>query len=96
MSEACPKKFTFCFNLLATISSEHNLKMSTPPSQGDAKAGKPDQLPPIKRDFSRKFYTMTPEDILNNRVGPNVSRYIYMYSIASMMKGDIILSLYDF
>ena len=45
--------------------------MSTPPSQGDAKAGKPDQLPPIKRDFSRKFYTMTPEDILNNRVGPN-------------------------
>ena len=70
--------------------------MSTPPSQGDAKAGKPDQLPPIKRDFSRKFYTMTPEDILNNRVGPNVSRYIYKYSIASMMKGEIILSLYDF
>ena len=52
--------------------------MSTPPSQGDAKAGKPDQLPPIKRDFSRKFYTMTPEDILNNRVGPNVSKHIHM------------------
>ena len=72
--------------------------MSTPPSQGDAKAGKPDQLPPIKRDFSRKFYTMTPEDILNNRVGPNVSRYIHIYPFASMMKGEIIftLSLYDF
>ena len=72
--------------------------MSTPPSQGDVKAGKPDQLPPIKRDFSRKFYTMTPEDILNNRVGPNVSRYIHIYPIASMMKGKIIftLSLYDF
>ena len=72
--------------------------MSTPPSQGDAKAGKPDQLPPIKRDFSRKFYTMTPEDILNNRVGPNVSRYINTYPTASMMKGEIIfiLSLYDF
>ena len=72
--------------------------MSTPPSQGDAKAGKPDQLPPIKRDFSRKFYTMTPEDILNNRVGPNVSRYIHIHPIASMMKGEIIftLSLYDF
>ena len=72
--------------------------MSTPPSQGDAKAGKPDQLPPIKRDFSRKFYTMTPEDILNNRVGPNVSRYIHMYPTASKMKGEIIfiLSLYDF
>ena len=72
--------------------------MSTPPSQGDAKAGKPDQLPPIKRDFSRKFYTMTPEDILNNRVGPNVSRYIHIYPIASMMKDEIIfiLSLYDF
>ena len=72
--------------------------MSTPPSQGDANAGKPDQVPPIKRDFSRKFYTMTPEDILNNRVGPNVSRYIHMYPIASMMKGKIIsiLSLYDF
>ena len=72
--------------------------MSTPPSQGDAKAGKPDQLPPIKRDFSRKFYTMTPEDILNNRVGPNVSRCIHIYPIASMMKGEIIfiLSLYDF
>ena len=72
--------------------------MSTPPSQGDAKAGKPDQLPPIKRDFSRKFYTMTPEDILNNRVGPNVSRHIHIYPIASMMKGEIIftLSLYDF
>ena len=72
--------------------------MSTPPSQGDAKAGKPDQLPPIKRDFSRKFYTMTPEDILNNRVGPNVSKYIHMYPTASMMKGEIIfiLSLYDF
>ena len=72
--------------------------MSTPPSQGDAKAGKPDQPPPIKRDFSRKFYTMTPEDILNNRVGPNVSRYIHIYPIASMMKGEIIftLSLYDF
>ena len=72
--------------------------MSTPPSQGDAKAGKPDQLPPIKRDFSRKFYTMTPEDILNNRVGPNVSRHFHIYPIASMMKGEIIfiLSLYDF
>ena len=72
--------------------------MSTPPSQGDAKAGKPDQLPPIKRDFSRKFYTMTPEDILNNRVGPNVSRHIHIYPIASMMKGKIIFtpSLYDF
>ena len=72
--------------------------MSTPPSQGDAKAGKPDQLPPIKRDFSRKFYTMTPEDILNNRVGPNVSRHIHIYPIASMMKGEIIFtpSLYDF
>ena len=72
--------------------------MSTPPSQGDAKAGKPDQLPPLKRDFSRKFYTMTPEDILNNRVGPNVSRHIHIYPIASMMKGEIIfiLSLYDF
>ena len=72
--------------------------MSTPPSQGDAKAGKPDQLPPIKRDFSRKFYTMTPEDILNNRVGPNVSRHIHIYPIASMVKGEIIFtpSLYDF
>ena len=72
--------------------------MSTPPSKGDAKAGKPDQLPPIKRDFSRKFYTMTPEDILNNRVGPNVSRHIHIYPIASMMKGEIIFtpSLYDF
>ena len=41
---------------------------------------------------------MTPEDILNNRVGPNVSRYIHMYPTASMMKGEIIfiLSLYDF
>ena len=64
--------------------------MSTPPSQGDAKAGKPDQLPPIKRDFSRKFYTMTPEDILNNRVGPNVSKHIHMYPTASMMKGETI------
>ena len=72
--------------------------MSTPPSQGDAKAGKTDQVPPIKRDFSRKFYTMTPEDILNNRVGPNVSKHIRMYSTASMMKGEtiFILSLHGF
>ena len=84
--------------MLATISSEKQFKMSTSPSQGDAKAGKPDQLPPIKRDFSRKFYTMTPEDILNNRVGPNVSKHIHMYSTASMMKGENIstLSLHGF
>ena len=37
---------------------------------------KPDPPPLIKRDFSRKLYTMTPEDILNNRVGPNVSTHI--------------------
>ena len=72
--------------------------MSTPPSQGDANAGKPDQVPPIKRDFSRKFYTMTPEDILNNRVGPNVSRHIHIYPTASMMKVETMFtpSLYDF
>ena len=72
--------------------------MSAPPSQGDAKAEKTDQVPPIRRDFSRKFYTMTPEDILNNRVGPNVSRHIRIYSTASMMRGEIMftLSLYDF
>ena len=72
--------------------------MSAPPSQGDAKAEKTDQIPPIKRDFSRKFYTMTPEDILNNRVGPNVSKHICMYSTASMMRGEtiFILSLHGF
>ena len=72
--------------------------MSAPPPQGDAKADKTDQVPPIKREFSRKFYTMTPEDILNNRVGPNVSKHIHMYLTASMMKGETIsiLSLHGF
>ena len=72
--------------------------MSAPPPQGDAKADKTDQVPPIKRDFSRKFYTMTPEDILNNRVGPNVSKHTRMYSTASMMRGEtiFILSLHGF
>ena len=45
--------------------------MSAPPPKGDAKADETVQIPPIKREFSRKFYTMSKEDILNNRVGPN-------------------------
>ena len=72
--------------------------MSAPPPQGDAKVDKTDQIPPIKREFSRKFYTMSKEDILNNRVGPNVSKHIHMYLTASMMKGETIsiLSLHGF
>ena len=61
--------------------------MSAPPPKGDAKADETVQIPPIKREFSRKFYTMSKEDILNNRVGPNVSKHIHIYLAASMMKG---------
>ena len=68
--------------------------MSTPPSQGDAKAGKPDQLPPIKRDFSRKFYTMTPEDILNNRVGPNDVTVTWFEADGKTIKEQIRVSGY--
>ena len=80
LSEACLKIYNlFVFNLLATITSENNLRMSAPPPQGDAKVDKTDQTPPIKREFSRKFYTTSKEDILNNRVGPNVSKHIHIY-----------------
>ena len=61
--------------------------MSAPPPKGDAKADEVVQIPPIKREFSRKFYTMSEEDILNNRVGPNVSEHIHIYLADSMMKG---------
>ena len=61
--------------------------MSAPSPDGDAKVNEAGEIPPIKREFSRKFYTMSKEDILNNRVGPNVSRHIHIYLTANMMKG---------
>ena len=61
--------------------------MSAPSPDGDAKVNEADEIPPIKREFSRRFHTMSKEDILNNRVGPNVSTHIYICLIANMMKG---------
>ena len=52
--------------------------MSAPSPDGDAKANEEEVIPPIKREFSRRFHTMSKEDILNNRVGPNVSTFTFV------------------
>ena len=54
--------------------------MSDPSQDGDAKVNEAGKIPPIKREFSRRFQTMSREDILNNRVGPNVSTYIHSFN----------------
>ena len=63
--------------------------MSAPSPDGDAKVNEADEIPQIKREFSRKFHTMSKEDILNNRVRPNVSTHIYICLIANIMKGKL-------
>ena len=79
--------FSFIFNLLFSINSEIDSKMSEPSQEGNAKIDQAGEIPPLKREYSQRFQTMSGEDILNNRVGPQVSTRIYL--INSMMKGKL-------
>ena len=61
--------------------------MSEPSQDGNAKIDEAGEFPPLKREYSRRFQTMSGEDILNNRVGSQVSTHINL--IDSMMKGEL-------
>ena len=61
--------------------------MSEPSQDGNAKIDEAGEIPPLKREYSKRFQTMSGEDILNNRVGPQVSTHIN--SINSMMTGKL-------
>ena len=61
--------------------------MSEPSQEGNAKIDEAGEIPPLKREYSQRFQTMSGEDILNNRVGPQVSTHIN--SINSMMTGKL-------